>query len=1237
MGKFSLVLPLVVFTLLAFPTIAWAQTGEEDQCLCPCSETNTTRSTTCEDALLVCQNGGTMAPRTCRVDPSAASPCLPWDATTVCDCNPGFLGTHCQIQTPESCSLAGLVYDGSVLNGIHTRNMECFAGRSDTLSLLDLTDHRFNFQLDPIESSARFQLYTRQRDGGPGSTLDLCRNMKQYFDCKVRNCVLVGLEDQEVIELRCPDKNCTAVCPESNGCNAILKALMDSFVANDEPFRMRVAPLQNDRVNVTFDIISLLPIVVDGRCVVGACKNKTDEDSDIVGWDGERISTKSDGVSKAGIGISASIAILLYISLFVLAIYANVEISHPPAPICQMLADHARRQGDPESDPVLVRPLGEGEINEGSAHDTRNGFEGTDPSMLPPLGPIPIAGSRDDIDAPIDIAATSSSRFGLVWRDVSFWVPEQHGLGLLPFVPFFQRLCSSRVKPPPGAHKVLCGVSGAVFPGEIVAILGPSGAGKSTLLDILGGVARPGKLSGEICVYSESGGGRVSSASADAPGGQNVEVASSGSNLGQQGGGIAGVSPPQLVERTISAAVAQQQGAPAPAPPPQFSSRNVLSYVMQDDVMLGTVTVWEALLFSARMRLPAKLSEADIFLRVRRIMEELSLVGVAHHIVGNVGGAGTGLMERRGLSGGERRRLALGVELIANPRVILSDEPTSGLDSFYADIVIGALRRRAVEGGAAVLLSIHQPPAHLFPHFHRIMLLASTGELAFCGTPGEALTFFESRGGQLSKGLGGHGAVAALYASNPFEALMSMLSDSRSSFRAATVKAFRTSFQAEALERDVAEKLASATSGGVTPTHNYYSRDGKTNARDKELFASMGSMGTSQNSGSGQAKDVHVNGSGSRSTPAAAKSPGDGPVNGGPGGSASPSSAGGPVGAGSLEITPSREVSQEDPGAVSTTSTGRRTPRHLALTPQQLHTSPTISSLRQTWLLTSRLFRHIARDPTLLLMYNVIYVVVAACVGGVYYNTDNTTIGIQNRTGFLFFAILFVSLMSMSQMGVFVMERALLRRESYSGFYNAGPYFASKVLVDFLPFRVLPPILFSAIAYWMVGLQEDATHFLRFIGVLILTNLVASGGVFFISSAAPDIGRANMFGTLYFIFSMGFGGLLLNVSQDKPGVRGFSYLSFMRYGYEGLMNNEFHDLSLLFNLAGLGSVTLNVPGDLILEQAGFSYDNMTMDVVVLSCAFVVLMGMSYLTLLVRCRRNKRSNLSILSAKTPRKR
>jgi ABC-type multidrug transport system ATPase subunit len=101
---------------------------------------------------------------------------------------------------------------------------------------------------------------------------------------------------------------------------------------------------------------------------------------------------------------------------------------------------------------------------------------------------------------------------------------------------------------------------------------------------------------------------------------------------------------------------------------------SLAAYVMQDDVLYGSFTPQEALTFAARLKLGGSIKEQDA--RVQELINELGLNAVKDTEIGTV--------MRKTISGGERKRTAIGVELITDPSLILLDEPTSGLDSFKA-------------------------------------------------------------------------------------------------------------------------------------------------------------------------------------------------------------------------------------------------------------------------------------------------------------------------------------------------------------------------------------------------------------------------------------------------------------------------------------------------------------------------------------------------------------------------
>ncbi|KAJ7221642.1 hypothetical protein GGX14DRAFT_430547 [Mycena pura] len=157
-----------------------------------------------------------------------------------------------------------------------------------------------------------------------------------------------------------------------------------------------------------------------------------------------------------------------------------------------------------------------------------------------------------------------------------------------------------------------------------------------------------------------------------------------------------------------------------------------IGFVPQQDVLPPMLTVYEALLFAARLRLPENVSGAEKRTRVEGIMETLGITSLRDVRIGWGGDVGGG--KARGISGGEMRRVSIGLELIAGPDVLILDEPTSGLDSVSALRVANVLYSIAhdPDNPIPVIASIHQPSSQLYQTFDSILLL-SLGRTLYCG------------------------------------------------------------------------------------------------------------------------------------------------------------------------------------------------------------------------------------------------------------------------------------------------------------------------------------------------------------------------------------------------------------------------------------------------------------------------------------------------------------------------
>ncbi|XP_060589501.1 broad substrate specificity ATP-binding cassette transporter ABCG2-like isoform X2 [Ruditapes philippinarum] len=219
---------------------------------------------------------------------------------------------------------------------------------------------------------------------------------------------------------------------------------------------------------------------------------------------------------------------------------------------------------------------------------------------------------------------------------------------------------------------ILKGIDGKFQPG-MNAILGPTGSGKSSLLDVLAGRKDPTGLTGTLLL----------------------------------------------------------DGCP---PPDNFKC--MVGYVVQDDVVMGTLSVKENFHFSAALRLPPTVSAEEREERVQNVIAELGLQHCANTKVGNE--------FIRGVSGGERKRCNIGMELIISPPVLFLDEPTTGLDANTANTVMLLLKTLAMRG-RTIIFSIHQPRYSIYRLFDNLCLL-SMGEVVYHGNCDESLQFFQTIG-----------------------------------------------------------------------------------------------------------------------------------------------------------------------------------------------------------------------------------------------------------------------------------------------------------------------------------------------------------------------------------------------------------------------------------------------------------------------------------------------------------
>ena len=166
--------------------------------------------------------------------------------------------------------------------------------------------------------------------------------------------------------------------------------------------------------------------------------------------------------------------------------------------------------------------------------------------------------------------------------------------------------------------------------------------------------------------------------------------------------------------------------------------KGLIGFVPQDDMLIEELTVYQNLYFNARLCF-GDYNEEQLKSEVEKVLQDLDLYEIKDLQVGD--------MMNKKVSGGQRKRLNIGLELMREPVVLFIDEPTSGLSSFDSEKVMSLLRNQALSG-KLVFAIIHQPSSDIIKMFDRLWLLDKGGYMIYDGDPVEALVYFKTETSQ---------------------------------------------------------------------------------------------------------------------------------------------------------------------------------------------------------------------------------------------------------------------------------------------------------------------------------------------------------------------------------------------------------------------------------------------------------------------------------------------------------
>jgi len=618
-----------------------------------------------------------------------------------------------------------------------------------------------------------------------------------------------------------------------------------------------------------------------------------------------------------------------------------------------------------------------------------------------------------------------------------------------------------------GLRRILCDLDGIARPGEVLALMGPSGSGKTSLLSALAGRGRFARREG----------------------------------------------------------VTTFAGRPLDA-----AARRRVGYVSQDDLLYPSLTVYETLRYTALLKLPRSMSLEAKLERVEAVLVALGLRSCRDTVVGEAGAAGggaAGASGARGVSGGERRRVSVGVELLLNPSVLFLDEPTSGLDATTALRLVHTLKTLAVDG-RTVVMTIHQPGSRLFQELDRVLLL-SHGRTVYQGEGSRALEWFagpEAGGWRCPPGL-----AAADF--------MLDLADGAG--------------------------VAGGGDGGDMDTD----ADGNDSDDENEPLAARSKRGAIELAMRFRSRFVNAPGLSEtqrlhrrlRGYPAGAE--------------------GGDLEAGAsagLATTTAPTAGLTGPAQ---SRASRRSDASMVLEPS----GPGPAWLQQVYLLAHRAVR--LRRSEALSGQRIVQVIGVGVLAGAFWFQRcgaDSSIQIEDTGGLLFLLVLFMAFASLfqalftfpSDYRMVLKERArrghrgartrcrcafsLHRRPPppppppLSGLYSLSAYYFARTAAD-APLDALLPSLYVAVAYWMGGLRPDAWAFVAQTGIVLLVVFVAQSYGMLLGALFMNPRSAQTAATVLMLALMLVGGFY---TSDVPsGVRWFRSLSFIYYAFNAALSVEF--------------------------------------------------------------------------------
>ncbi|XP_043799072.1 ABC transporter G family member 3-like [Apis laboriosa] len=276
----------------------------------------------------------------------------------------------------------------------------------------------------------------------------------------------------------------------------------------------------------------------------------------------------------------------------------------------------------------------------------------------------------------------------------------------------------------------------------------------------------------------------------------------------------------------------------------------------------------------------------------------------------------------------------------------------------------------------------------------------------------------------------------------------------------------------------------------------------------------------------------------------------------------------------------------------------------------------------------------VIKEPILIKVRLLQTVMVSLLVGIVYFNQRLDQDGVMNINGALFIFLTNMTFQNVfAVINVFCAELPIFLREHRNGMYRTDVYFLCKTLAE-APIFIAVPLLFTVIAYPMIGLYPGIDHFFITAGIVALVANVSTSFGYLISCISNNLSMALSIGPPVIIPFLLFGGFFLNTASVPFYFEWFSYLSWFRYGNEALLINQWSEVESIE--CTRSNATCPKSGRMVLQTFNFKQEHFWMDIVCLFSLIIAFRFLAFLALLLKTRGNYKQRYVLKEGKWFRK-